>query len=326
MIDFVKKYWFLVSLVAVEVFAFLFPQAASLNAGNRITAAMVMLIFLGIGLTLPSECFVTGLKKWKIHLFIQLYIFVFNPVFFFFTAALLKGHVFTELYVGLLALAVLPTTISSCTVFTQINNGDVATTLINASLSNILGVFVSPMLLSLLLQGTGKAMPISVLVGIVAGLGLKMVLPLFAGQVFRFIFFRSNDKLNVVFGILNNIMVLVIVFFSLAKSASAQHLTENVKMLLLPVVYLVVVHFLLTAISVGFAKLFKYEGPEIISVMYTAPQKTLAMGVPLLSMYFADDAVLMGIAILPLLFYHPWELFVSGVLKSLSTVKEWGRE
>lgn len=226
----------------------------------------------------------------------------------------------------MLALAVLPTTISTCSVYTQISNGDVALTLFNASLSNILGILISPILLSFFLRDVGRAMPLSVFIGIICSLALKMILPLLMGQALRFFFLKSAAKLKRIIGVLSNLMVLAIVFFTLAKSASATQLGKSLEMMFLPVLYLVIAHFLLIAISVGTARLFKYTGPEIISVMYAAPQKTIAMGAPLLAAYFADDPALLGMAILPLLFYHPWELFVSGVLKSLSIVKDWGRE
>lgn len=322
----VKKQWFIIALIASVALGVLFPQVSSLNKGGWITTTIVALVFLGMGFTLPSESLIAGLGKWKLHLFIQFYIFLFIPAFFILSLSFFKELISTELYIGLLALAVLPTTISTCTVFTQISRGDVVLTLFNASFSNLIGVFISPLLLSLLLREVGRTMPLSVLVGIITGLALKMVLPLVAGQMLRFIFLKTTAKLQRVIGIISNIMILTIVFFTLAKSASTPLLGESMGLMLIPVIYLIVVHFLLILISLCFSRLFKLTGSETISVMYTTPQKTLAMGIPLLSAYFADDPLVLGIAILPLLFYHPWELLISGVLKSLPIVRRWGRE
>ncbi len=324
--SFFRKQWFIFALIVAVTLGILFPQVAALNEGNRITTVIVALVFLGMGFTLPSESLITGLKKWKIHLFIQAYIFLFIPALFFVSISFFKQSVSTEIYIGLLALAVLPTTISTCSVFTQISGGDVALTLFNASLSNIIGVIVSPLLLSLLLREVGRVMPMSVLVGIITGLALKMVLPLVAGQVLRFIFLKTTAKLKRVIGVISNLMILTIVFFTLANSASTPLFGESMGAMLIPVVYLILVHFLLILISTAFARFLKLSGPETISIMYATPQKTLAMGVPLLSAYFADDPVILGIAILPLLFYHPWELLISGILKSLPIVRRWGRE
>ncbi len=326
LISFIKKQWFIVALILTVILGVLFPQVSALNEGSRITTVIVALVFLGMGFTLPSESLIVGLSKWKIHLFIQFFIFIFIPVFFFITISFFKTYISTELYIGLLALAVLPTTISTCSVFTQLSDGDLVLTLFNASLSNIMGVIISPILLSLLLREVGRVMPMSVLITIITGLALKMVLPLILGQILRFLFLRTTAKLKRVIGVLSNLMILTIVFFTLAKSASTPLLGQSLRSMVVPVIYLVLVHLLLIFISTGIARVFKFSGPETISVMYAAPQKTLAMGVPLLSAYFADDPIVLGIAILPLLFYHPWELFISGVLKSLPIVVKWGRE
>ena len=51
------------------------------------------------------------------------------------------------------------------------------------------------------------------------------------------------------------------------------------------------------------------------------PQKTLAVGIPLLSTYFAHDPELLAVAILPLLFYHPWQLMIAGFIKSSRLIR-----
>ncbi len=323
---FLQRQWFILALIPAVLFGVLYPEAAFLNLEGKTTSIIVALVFLGMGFTLPSESLVSGLAKWKIHVFIQVFIFLFIPVFFLLTIPIFRSLVSTEIYIGLLALAVLPTTISTCSVFTQISEGDVALTLFNASFSNIIGVFVSPVLLSILLQEVGRVMPISVLITIISGLALKMVLPLLVGQVLRFVFLTSAARLKKAIGVGSNLMILAIVFFSMAESAATPMLGENLRSMFIPVVYLTVVHLVLIAIAVGIARIANFTGPETISVMYAAPQKTLAMGIPLLSAYFVDEPLVLGIAILPLLYYHAWELFISGVLKSLPIVEKWGKE
>lgn len=325
-VRFIKKQWFILALVAAVSLGISFPQVSALNEGSRITNLIVSLVFLGMGFTLPSESLIIGLKKWRIHLFLQSFIFLVIPVVFFFSLSFFKTAISTEVYIGLLALAVLPTTISTCTVFTQLSEGDVALTLFNASFSNLLGVFVSPLLLSLLLRDVGREMPLSVLVEIISGLALRMVLPLLIGQILRFMFLKTTAKLKRIIGVVSNLMILTIVFFTLAKSASTPLLAQSLNAMQIPVLFLILIHFTLILLATGTARLFKFSGPETISILYAAPQKTLAMGVPLLSAYFVDDPVVLGIALLPLLFYHPWELLVSGILKSLPIVKRWSRE
>ncbi|MCH2176254.1 MAG: bile acid:sodium symporter [Lentisphaeria bacterium] len=326
MLKFITKQWFMLGLITVVIVGSLYPQVASWNEGGRLTTSFVALIFLGMGITLPSEAVVNGLSKWKIHLFIQAFIFVITPIYFALTIGLIKGQISREILIGLLALSVLPTTISTCTVFTQISGGNSIITLFNASLSNILGIFISPLLLSVLLREAGQVMPMSVLVKIITGLGFTMVLPLIIGQVFRYFNRQKAIAAKKKIGSFSNFLILLIVFFTMAGSASNPSIKQDFSGYAIPIIYLIITHFILLVFVFIALKISHLSGPEKISIVYTAPQKTLAMGVPLLSAYFAKQPEILGIAILPLLFYHPWQLIIAGIIKPMPFMKKWRAE
>jgi len=88
--------------------------------------------------------------------------------------------------------------------------------------------------------------------------------------------------------------------------------------MIVPFVYLAAAYLVLLAASFLGARALNFSGDSIISVLFTAPQKTLAMGVPLLSTFFAANPEILGIALLPLIFYHPWQLFIAGFLPRLT--------
>jgi solute carrier family 10 (sodium/bile acid cotransporter), member 7 len=319
-----RRHWFLLGLILVILLAALLPQGAAWNEWARLTTVIIALVFLGMGVTLPSEVLLLGLSKWKIHLLIQAYIFLFVPFWVLLTTALIKPFITVEIYIGLLALAVLPTTISTCSVFTAVSRGDTVVALFNAALANLAGVLISPLWLSLLLRGTGRSLPFSVLVDIITSLALMMVLPLLMGQILRLSFRRSAVRLQSKINVACNVLILMIVFFTLARSFASDELRQGLGAFWLPLVYLVLLHPCLVLIAAYSARRLKLNGPETIAVMYAAPQKTMAMGVPLLTVYFGGDPGILGIALLPLLFYHSWELFFSGLLKTLPIVKRWG--
>ena len=93
----------------------------------------------------------------------------------------MNGHLLWGVY----ALAVFPTTISSCIVLTQLVRGNAAAAIFNAVLANMLGVFVSPLLLTLLLSTEGAAMPMAEVGRIFLALGAKVLAPFVAGQLIR---------------------------------------------------------------------------------------------------------------------------------------------
>lgn len=261
----------------------------------------------------------------KLHVFIQTFIFVLTPAFFFVTTLPLRSSLGDGLLIGILALACLPTTVSSCTVFTQLSGGNTVGAMFNASLANVLGIFLCPLLISLVLQGSGGEIPPEEALRILKGIVLKMFVPVAAGQVARIPLQQLAKNRTKLFGTMSNVLILFVVFFSFSKTVNQPDFFETVRSMELPVAYLAVSHLFLLGTAGLLAKLFGFSVEDRIAVMFTAPQKTLAMGVPLLTTYFAGREELLGIVIIPLLFYHPWQLLTAGILKNVFANKTLNR-
>ncbi|HUV07102.1 MAG TPA: bile acid:sodium symporter, partial [Spirochaetia bacterium] len=317
--EFFRKNWFLAGIFTALTCGLLFPEFGHRINPNHLTNSIIIIVqFLILGLTLPSESILAGLKSFRLHTFVQLFIFVLTPLFFWLTSSLLRHTMEEGLYIGILALACLPTTVSSCIIFTQLSGGNVSATMFNASLSNILGVVLSPLLLSLLLGSTGKGLPAEEVTRVLLNLCRSMLLPIGIGQGSR-ILFKNLKKIvethRKKLGILGNLLILTVIFLALSGAARNPALTGNLNWLLLPFLYLALSQILLTGASYAGARMFRFSSQDLISITYTAPQKTLAVGIPLLSMYFSQNPEILGLAILPLLFYHPWQLIVAGIFK-----------
>jgi solute carrier family 10 (sodium/bile acid cotransporter), member 7 len=313
---FIKKNWFLVGLVVLLVIGFFIPEiGTSISFGKLTTTTLIVLIFLITGYTIPTEAIKDGLKDIKLHLFLQIFIFVLIPFYFVITLKLFAGVFSPETSIGILALACLPTTISSCVIFTQASGGNTVGAMFNAALANLLGVFISPLLLSFFLR-TGDQAYVSTEIGsVIMNIGVKILIPIIVGQVVRQIripekSFKKSLKL------VTNISLLLIVFINFSKSAADPGFRQMLPDMVYPFAYLAVSFFILLGLSFLLARIFNFPRKNMITILYTAPQKTLAMGVPLLTTFFADSPELLGMALLPLLFYHPWQLLVSGFVKS----------
>jgi sodium/bile acid cotransporter 7 len=283
---------------------------------------LIVLLFLISGFTLPSEAITSGLKDFRLHVFIQTFIFLFIPAFFLLTTLPFRSVWEQQLYTGIFAVAVLPTTIASCIVFTQVSGGNVMATMFNAALANILGVVISPLLLSLLMRGGGDPLPASEVLRILWNLGLQMLLPIACGQLLRRFFREVAVKLKKRLSVASNIFILFILFFSFSETARNPEFISNLRALIGPFGYLAVAHILLLLIAYGGARMFRFSRENTISVLYAAPQKTLAVGVPLISTYFVSNPEILGLALLPLVFYHAWQLLVAGFVKSSRLARE----
>ncbi|MBN1673055.1 MAG: bile acid:sodium symporter [Kiritimatiellae bacterium] len=322
LMQFLKKNWFVLAMLAVLAAAFAAPGAgAYLNAGKFAGTAAVVLVFFLSGFSLPSAAIVKGLREVRLHLFIHVFIFGISPLYFALTAWPFRDVMDGHLIAGIYALACLPTTISSCIVFTQLAGGNVAGTIFNASLSNLLGVFISPLLLTVLLRGGGDALPFGQVVDIFVKLLVRVLLPFVVGQGFYALFRDFSARHKKTSSVLSGCLVLVIVYLAFCGAAGNRALMGQVRRLAWPFAYLAGSNVLMVLLAYAGARLVGLNRENTISALFCAPQKTLAMGAPLLAAYFADSPELLGIAILPVLFYHPWQLFVAGLVNNSRLVR-----
>ena len=314
--------WFLLGILAVLLLGFVLPGIELvLNRGGLARTLLIVALFLIAVFTLPSDTLSRGLNDYRLHLYLQTFIFLFIPGFFLLTTLPFRSLWDHQLYAGIFALAVLPTTISSCIVFTQISGGNLMGTMFNAALANILGVILSPLLLSLLMRGGGDALPTTEVLKILRNLSLQMLIPIACGQILRRFFRETALKQKKALSVACNIFILFILFFAFSKTARNPDFIGNLRFLLGPFAYLAVAHVVLLLIAYAGARLFRFSRENTISVLYTAPQKTLAVGVALISTYFAATPEALGIVLLPLVFYHAWQLLVAGFIKSSKLVR-----
>jgi sodium/bile acid cotransporter 7 len=86
-----------------------------------------------------------------------------------------------DILVGVVYLCLLPSTVQSSIAFTSIARGNVPAALCSASVSNLLGVVITPLLVSVMLPGTGIGFSAKALEDI----GMQILLPFVAGQAAR---------------------------------------------------------------------------------------------------------------------------------------------
>jgi sodium/bile acid cotransporter 7 len=309
--------WFLLGVAGVITLAFLFPRAgAVLNPASRTSTLAVVLLFFLSGLNLPSESIRLSARRVRLHLYIQGFIFIVAPVYFVLSSFPFRETLDGRLIVGIYALACLPTTVTSCTVFTQLAGGNAALSMLNASLSNTVGIVLSPLLLSLLLREAGQALPMQEVARILASLLLKMLLPVSCGQLLRRLFTRRAAGWRARISLASNVLILLIIFFAFSRSAGSPLFREHLLTLVPVFAYLAGSYLFLVWLAYAGARLFAFEPENAIAVLFAAPQKTLAVGIPLITTYFAAAPEFLGLALLPILFYHPWQLLVSSLLKN----------
>ena len=104
MLTWLKKNWFVVGIVVALAGGLLVPQVGSaLNPGGWTTTVIVLAQFLIIGMTLPSENIARGLMSYRLHIWVQMVIFVLTPLYFYFSSSLLTSYLDPGLIIGIIA-------------------------------------------------------------------------------------------------------------------------------------------------------------------------------------------------------------------------------
>jgi solute carrier family 10 (sodium/bile acid cotransporter), member 7 len=313
---FVSKNWFVLSLPLAVALAWVLPEAGASGGWLRAEIATkvgVAVIFLFQGLTLAPAAMRAGALQWRLHLVVQSFTFLLFPLLGIAADALVGRHLAPDLRLGFLYLCVLPSTISTSVVLTTMAHGNTAGAIFNAVLSNLLGVFITPIWVAWLMKAGGQVQPLG---PVVVEIVLLLLLPLGVGQLVRLnaSAARVADARKKALGNLSSVIILFIVFAAFCNSVKARIWAQHGFGVTLVALGGVVAIF---AIAMGAVELlvrvFRLNRADRIAASFCAPQKTLASGVPMAKVIFGAHPGL-GLILLPIMFYHPLQLIVCGML------------
>lgn len=313
-----RKQGFVLLLFSAVLLAFLLPEPAVIHGGDyaELTADLaVALIFLLQGLSLPIRKMLSGRQPLRLHVFVLGWNFILFPVL----AALLMGPLSSwtgpELGMGLWMLAILPTTIASATALTAAAGGAVPQAIFASIFSNLLAILLVPLLaLAYLSNASGAEISPA---PVFAKLCWIVLLPLLSGQCLRRLFPRVSVSISQGTRWLPQAAILYIVYLSFAQTVSSGVLEAISVGRLLGALSGVAVLLLLVSWGVWrSSKWLQLDQGQRASAFFTASQKSIATGLPLLATIFGAASLPFetGLILLPLLFYHPLQLLLGGLL------------
>lgn len=318
-----KKNSFVLALVAAVGVAFLIPEAGApegpLRAG-LVSKAGVMLIFFLQGLSLKTRQLAHGLGDLRIHGFVQAWIFLISPIVLVSAGLLMRGLGMDELADGFFYLALIPTTISSAVAFTSAAGGNVAAAIFNTTLSNVIGVFWVPTGCLILFAGGGGIQ--GQLIGpLLLKLAWLILIPLVAGQIVR-PFVREKaffTQVSPKFKLINHAIILFIVFSAFSRSVLNDTWATVPAGSILVLLALTVCAVLLVHGGVWLSGRWVFTDPaDRRTALFCGSQKTLAAGAPMAVAIFAGNGAAgdanLSLILLPLLCYHPMQLFLAAFL------------
>lgn len=299
-------------LATVALAAALPCRGAFAAAFETLTTIAIVLLFFLHGARLSRDAVIAGLVHWRLHLLVLASTYLLFPLIGVGIEALLPAALLPSgLVVGILFLCALPSTVQSSIAFTAIARGNVAAAVCSASLSNLLGVFLAPMLVSLLLHSSAAGVSGS---GSIGKIVLELFVPFVAGHLARPWIGRRVDRSRRLLAYTDRGTVLLVVYVAFSASM-VEGLWHNVPWPTLGVLFALLalmLAFILLA-TTWLSRRFGFGREDEIAIVFCGSKKSLASGVPIARILFAGSPAL-GMIVLPVLIYHQLQLLVCAVL------------
>ncbi|CEP11165.1 hypothetical protein [Parasitella parasitica] len=331
------KYWFLLGLAIAILLAWQFPNVGrkggyiraewSIKWGKQVLLYMSIVTYKDISPDLASSSSASINTDHKSHHHSVLCIWACTPV-------LQSAHAYQFIAADW-----------RCDCCSDSNH-----TLMNAALGNVLGIFVSPALVSFFQGPLLAASPEDESSNTAGGsvdfimvlkqLGLTVLLPLVVGQVIQIFFTEPVAKLKVKCRLsdVSSVCLLLMVWsvFSDAVHAGSFSAVAG-KDIAVVVVLNFLFYVLFSTLSLVLARLpypkrmfgtlkwfdrLRYSREDTVAVMFCGATKTVAMGVPLINvLYQKGDPGTIGVLSTPLLLYHVEQLILGNI--EVEILKKW---
>lgn len=296
-------------IVAVFVLGLLAPASGGFATGlDHVTTAAVVLLFFLYGARMATSEVWDGLRNIRLQGGMLAATYLLFPVLGL-AVQLLPGSVLPEdLQTGLLYLSLLPSTIQASVVFTSIARGNVAGAIYGATVSNVLGIVLTPLLVGLLMSRAGG--PIG---GSAGATLLQLLLPFVLGQLVQpriGPWIRAHRPLTLV---TDRSTILLVAYGSVSQaqqSGAWSRLTVGV-LVALVAVCAALLGVMLVATWTG-GRWLRLNRADRIALLMCGSKKSLATGLPMANVLFGPVAA--AEVALPVIVFHQLQLATCAVL------------
>ena len=301
---------FIALLLTMVALASLLPArgVGAVMADHGCALAIALLFFL-YGARLAPLAALAGARHGRLHLAVFLSTFLLFPALGLAARALAPHLLTSELWTGVILLCVLPSTVQSSVAFTSIARGNVPAALCAATVSNLAGILLTPVLAGVLLSAGHGGVSASML----GDIGLQLLLPFAAGQALRPWIGAWAERNRRLLGFVDRGSILLVVYtaFSEGMVAGIWHQLDIAMLARLFLVDATLLAAVLAATTL-LSRRLAFGRADEITIVFCGSKKSLASGLPMASVLFAGGAV--GLIVLPLMLFHQLQLMVCAAL------------
>lgn len=277
---------------------------------QNISFAGIFVLFFLHGLRLPRQEVARAMLGWRLQGTMLAFTFLLMPLFGIGLSQIAAQFLPASLAAGLLYAAILPSTVQSAVSYTSLARGNIAASVIGSALSNLSGIFLTPLLFALLLgSASGAAVGGNVVVKIIT----MLLLPFLIGQAMQKWFgkWAADQRYLLTFFDRGVILLAVYVAFGAAVTSGALAGIDG-----LSLVYLLLFAGIFLGIAFGAAWMIGgalgFSHDDRISLLFAGAHKSIAIGAPMAALLFPPT--LAGLMIVPTILYHQLQLIASAPL------------
>ncbi len=267
-------------------------------------------IFFFYGLRIDKGELVAGLKNMKLHLIVHFATFVLFPVIVL-LAMYFYGITETSptfwIWIGVFFMAALPSTVSSSVVMVSLAGGNIPVAIFNASISSLLGVFITPLWMSIFLENIDGARGME---EVIFKLILQVIVPIIAGLLLNQKFNAFAVRRKKALRIFDQSVIILIVYTSFCDSFHDKMFDGfPFTDLIWLGAGMVAIFFLIYFIIFGICKILRVNRKDTIAVLFCGSKKSLVHGSVMSRVLFGNSPAL-GVILLPIMIYHALQLVI----------------
>jgi solute carrier family 10 (sodium/bile acid cotransporter), member 7 len=293
--------------------AYFFPEFGTDNGPlplQDITGIGISLIFFFYGVKLSPAKLKEGLSNYKLHLVVQTTTFVLFPIFVL-GSYFLFGDEQSMLWLGTFYLAALPSTVSSSVVMVSIAGGNMPAAIFNASISSMVGIFITPMWMELMLPDSAVSFDLT---ETIIKLSFQVLFPVILGLFFHKFLIKWVSRYATALKNFDQAIILLIVFTAFAESFAEDMFAGQSWMELVGLgVWMLGLFLIMMLLMHLIAKALRFSDADRITVLFCGSKKSLVQGAVMGRVMFPDPVVF-GVILLPLMVYHALQLMVGSAI------------
>jgi solute carrier family 10 (sodium/bile acid cotransporter), member 7 len=297
---------FILALAGVVLAASLLPcRGGSAHAVHIAGILAIAALFFLQGARLSRDAILNGMMHWRLHAASGAATFIVFPILGLGLVAAFPNLLPSPLYLGVLFVCALPSTVQSSIALTSIARGNVPAAVCSATASNITGIVVTPLMFSAMSNLQSGSIELMGIWKVAA----QLLLPFLAGHLLRPWIGAWSERNRGVLAMTDRGSILLVVYGAFS-AAVVRGIWQEIPPVLLMVLLLVMTVLLgLALLYIRLTSgLLGFDRADEAAFVFVGSQKSLVSGIPIANALIPGPAI--GPILVPMMLYHSMQLLI----------------